>query len=274
MAQAPSVVDLLKLLEKSNCRQCNQPTCLAFAAAVLKGQRRLEECPRLDPQVAARFDTAGEGRRNVEQDMDEALVQLKNHLAALDLEAAAQRTGGRYANGKLILKIMGKDFSVDSRGHLSSDIHIHGWIAIPVLNYILQCAGIPPTGRWLPLRELKNGATWYRLFGQRCEKPLKKVADTYPDLFEDMIHLFNGRHVEKFDTADISLVLHPLPKVPILICYWNPEEGMDSNLNIFFDSTAEENLPIESIYSLGAGITRMFEKLALRHGVRPEQGPA
>jgi hypothetical protein len=60
--------------------------------------------------------------------------------------------------------------------------------------------------------------------------------------------------------------LHPLPKVPLLICYWKPEEDLASDLNIFFDSKAEENLNIESIYMLGTGLVIMFEKLALRHG--------
>ena len=87
------------------------------------------------------------------------------------------------------------------------------------------------------------------------------------DFFEDMIHLFNGRQVEKHYDADISLVLHPLPKVPVLICYWKPEDGLESSLNIFFDAIAEENLNIESIYILGTGLVIMFEKLAARHGI-------
>ena len=41
---------------------------------------------------------------------------------------------------------------------------------------------------------------------------------------------------------------------------------MASNLNLFFDATAEDNLGIEGIFALGTGITRMFERLALRHG--------
>jgi hypothetical protein len=48
-----------------------------------------------------------------------------------------------------------------------------------------------------------------------------------------MIQLFNGKAVEQQYAADISLVLHPLPKVPILICYWKPEDGMASSLHIF-----------------------------------------
>ena len=62
-------------------------------------------------------------------------------------------------------------------------------------------------------------------------------------------------------------MLLPLPKVPMLINYWEPEDGLGSSLNIFFDDTAEDNLSIESIYSLGTGSVVMFEKVAQRHGV-------
>jgi hypothetical protein len=73
--------------------------------------------------------------------------------------------------------------------------------------------------------------------------------------------------VEQHYRADISLVLHPLPKVPILICYWKPDGELASNLNLFFDETAEENLNIESIYSMSVGLVIMFEKISLRHGL-------
>jgi hypothetical protein len=52
----------------------------------------------------------------------------------------------------------------------------------------------------------------------------------------------------------------------LMICYWKPEEGMASSLSLFFDETATTNLDIGAIYTLGAGLTQMFSKLALRHG--------
>jgi hypothetical protein len=55
--------------------------------------------------------------------------------------------------------------------------------------------------------------------------------------------------------------------VPILICYWKPDEEMGSELNLFFDETAEENLDIQTVYTLGAGLITMFEKIAVKHGV-------
>ena len=83
-----------------------------------------------------------------------------------------------------------------------------------------------------------------------------------------MLQVFNGKQVEKHYDSDISLVLHPLPKIPILICYWQPEDGLESNLNLFFDANSDDNLGLESIYGLGAGLVRMFEKLAVTHGYK------
>jgi hypothetical protein len=259
-------MEIFKLLEKSNCRKCNKPTCLAFAAAVFQGQKRLDECPQLDRKIIERHGGMAANQIPREQMQSESIENLKSKIATIDLHLSAQRLGEKFSNEKLTIKCLGKDFSVDTNGNISTDIHVHSWIAVPVLNYILEGAGTPVSGRWVPFRELKGGKKWYRLFEQRCEKPLKKVADTYTDLFEDMIRLFNGRQVENHYASDISLVLHPLPKVPLLICYWKPEDDLASDLNIFFDSKAEENLNIESIYTLGTGLVIMFEKLAFRHG--------
>ena len=268
MSRFKNTMEIFLLLDKSNCRDCHLPTCLAFAAAVFKGQKQLNECPRLPPDIIDRFDAGTEPPGVVEAEGDVQTKQLQEKIVQVDLAAAARRLGARFSENKLTLKVLGKDFSVDTKGNLSSDIHIHSWVAIPVLSHILEGSGVAPSGKWVPFRELKNGKTWQRLFAQRCEKPIKRVADVYTDLFEDIVRIFNGRQVQNHYAADIALVLQPLPKVPILISYTKPEDGFESDLNIFFDATAEENLNIESIFALGTGLARMFEKIAFRHGFR------
>jgi len=268
MAQLNNIMEIFKLLDQSNCGKCNEPTCLAFAAAVFKGEKQLAECPSLESGIIERYGGKAGSKMTLEEEAEQAMKKLKEKITIIDLSAAAERLEAKFSDERLTIKCLGKDFSVDAKGNITTDLHVHSWITIPVLNYVMNGAGVPVSEKWVPFRELEGGKTWYRLFEQRCEKPLKKVADTYTDLFEDMIRLFNGRQVENHYASDISLVLHPLPKMPILICYWKPEpgDGLESNLNIFFDSTAEKNLNIESIYTLATGLTIMFEKLALRHG--------
>ncbi len=266
MAQFKNIFEIFKLLDKSNCKKCNEKTCLAFAAAVFKGQRQLDECPSLGSEIIAKYGVKSGTQVKVENDRDELFEKLKKKIATIDLSLSAKRLGAKFSDNKLTIKTLGKDFSVDIKGNISTDIHVHTWLSIPVYNYIIDGAGIPLSGKWIPFRELKGGKTWGHFFNHQCEKPFKKIADTYTSLFEDLIHVFNGKQVENHYKSDISLVLYPLPRLPLLICYWKPEDGLESDLNLFFDSTAEDNLNIESIYLLCAGLVIMFGKIALRHG--------
>lgn len=266
MPAPKNAMEIFQLLDKSNCRACGEKTCLAFAGAVYRGQKPIGACPRLAPGVAEQYADTSAETNTIEENRDALLEELKQKIGGLDLAAAAERCGGRFANGRLTLKILGKNFSVDPRGTLYSDIHVNPWVAAPFFDYILNGSGTPPTGQWVSFRELKDGKDRYPLFQKRCEEAMKQVADVYTDLFDDVVHLFSGRQVARQFRSDISVVLSPLPKVPVMICYWRPEDGMGSSLNIFFDETADRNLDIGSVFSLGAGMTLMFQKLAHRHG--------
>lgn len=272
MPRPQHAMEIFRLLDKSNCRECGEKTCLAFAGAVYQGRRRLAECPHLDARTVAAYADTQEGPSSNEAAREAFLDQLKGEVAGLDLAAAALRTGGRLVNGRLTLKILGKDFAVDAAGKLYADIHVNPWVAGPFLAHVLYGEGRAPTGNWLPFRELEGGKERAPLFGKRCEEPMQRLADTFPDFFDDIVHMFSGRQVDSRFEADISVVLDPLPRVPLMICYWKPAEGMDSSLNLFFDETATANLDIGAIFSLAAGLAQMFTRLALRHGFVQEAG--
>lgn len=266
MPKPKHAMEIFQLLDKSNCQKCGEKTCLAFAGAVFQGKRKIAECPKLDREAIERFSGAEEDFSNVFEEGADFFKQLKSQIATADLAEAAQRVGAKFAGGKLTLKVLGKDFSVDTVGNLSTQIHVNPWVAVPFLIYVLAGKGLPVTGNWVSFRELKDGKERYLLFQRRCEEAMKKVADTYTDLFDDLVHIFGARQVEKQFESDISVVLHPLPKVPIMICYWQPEDGLGSSLNVFFDETADQNLNTDAIFTLGVGLAQMFTKLSLRHG--------
>ncbi len=43
----PQVMEILRLLPKTNCKKCGRPTCMAFAAQVAEGGRGADDCPEL-----------------------------------------------------------------------------------------------------------------------------------------------------------------------------------------------------------------------------------
>jgi ArsR family metal-binding transcriptional regulator len=48
VAPPPRVLDILKRLPMTNCRQCGEPTCMVFAVKVSQGDKTPEQCPALD----------------------------------------------------------------------------------------------------------------------------------------------------------------------------------------------------------------------------------
>ncbi len=266
MSQINNPMEIYKLLNGSNCRECNEQTCLAFAVAVFKEKKPIQACPYLEKEVIKRYGGAIEKPNTVDEYKAEAIEMLKQKISLIDLSQAAKRLGARFSNNKLSIKIFGREFGIDTRGNLSSEVHINAYMVVPALNYILNASGKTPQGNWITFRELKGGPSRYAHFQQRCEKPLKRLADTYTDLFKDMLEIFDGKQIVSTIDSDISIILHPLPLFPIMVCYWKPEEGLESALHIYFDATSDDTLDIESNYTMNEGIALMFEKIALRHG--------
>lgn len=47
-AAKPKLLEVLRILPKTNCRECGQPTCMVFSSLVLEGVKSADDCPSLD----------------------------------------------------------------------------------------------------------------------------------------------------------------------------------------------------------------------------------
>ncbi len=266
MVQFKTPLEIYKLLPRSNCRQCYLPSCLAFATAVLKGEKRLADCPCLPAETAALGDGGNGGRASMDRNMEEVFQRLQGEIAAIDLAGRASAVGGRMVEGRLAVTCLGKDFLVGPDGTVTSECHLNPWVTVPLLRYVLASTGVAPVGQWVSMRELADGPTWNPLFVQRCEAVLQRLADAQPHLFADLVGMFSGRRAAPVFDADIAIILAPLPKVPVLICHWRAEDDLESRLGIFFDRTADCHLGVELLHTLGVGMVTMFARIGHLHG--------
>ncbi len=265
MAILKTPLEVYTLLPKSNCGQCGSATCMAFAAAIIRQEKKLADCPHLEADVVSQHEGNIEQQVNLGTIQEKTFKDLREQIKAIDIVARAERLEARSAGSSIVVTCLGRDFEVDAEGRVLSSCHSHAWFSIPLLTYILYSKGLPVSGNWVPFRELEKGGRWERLFERRCEAPLKALADVHAELFEDLISMFSGASSPNQFASDISVILYPLPKVPILICYWKPVEGMESKLHVFFDATAPQNLTMDSLFTLGTGLVRMLEKIMTRH---------
>jgi hypothetical protein len=256
-------LDVLKHLNRSNCRECGVPTCLAFATQLINGEKKFTDCPHLSKEAAEALNkkivTRGRDKK-----LEEMLGPLKKEISGVDFRSAAEGLGAEYADNRLHIKCLGKDFIVDEKGSIESLIHINTWVAGPLLKYIIMGGSGPLSGKWVSFEELKRASSVARYFDKRCEEPLRQLAESHTDIFFDLINIFGGRSVDGF-SADYARVIHPLPKVPFLVLYWRPDGQFDSKLKLLLDSTADRYLDIEFIIALGRGLVEMFKKILSRH---------
>ncbi len=266
MVVIKNAMEVFSVLDKSNCRKCGEKTCLAFAGAVYIGKRRVQECPNLSSVDIQKFSTETAGQNKPDDILNEYVSSLIHEVKKLNFQEVAERTGARVNDGILTVPILGKNFGIRQDGTFLTDLHIISWVVVPLLDYVLKCKGGHVSGDWISFREIAGGKEKYALFKKRGEDVLKQLADKYTDFFNDIVHMFNGKSVDKCFESDVSVVLYPFPLVPVMICYWKPEDGLGASLNLFFDKSVGDNLGVDSAFSLGTGLAQMFEKLAEHHG--------
>jgi len=56
-APRPQVVQIIRLLPKTNCKKCGQPTCIVFASLAAEGGKGAEACPALSPEAREQLAT-------------------------------------------------------------------------------------------------------------------------------------------------------------------------------------------------------------------------
>ena len=54
-AAQPQVFEVLKLLPKTNCKECGQPTCMVFASQVAEGAKGPKDCPPMDAEKSRKL---------------------------------------------------------------------------------------------------------------------------------------------------------------------------------------------------------------------------
>ena len=51
----PLVLEVLRLLPRTNCKKCHRPTCMVFAAHVVEGGRNASHCPEMSDTNRAKL---------------------------------------------------------------------------------------------------------------------------------------------------------------------------------------------------------------------------
>ena len=139
----------------------------------------------------------------------------------------------------------------------NSDIAPH--LQIIFLHYLTRADGIALCNYWITFKELPGGEIYKEPFRKKAIAPLLRYFNSQPERFVEVGLTLSG---QKSDYGDLSLLMHPFPRVPLVLVLWKGDDEFSASANILYDASAAHYLPTED-YSLLPGliIREMAEKL-------------
>jgi hypothetical protein len=265
---AITVLEVLKKLPRTNCGECGQPTCLAFATRVIKEGEDLQQCPYLAPSAAALAtevrtqQEAGVGRRRESVAISLEVLQAK--VAPLEFAALAAGLGATYGEEEgrpyLALAYFGYCLQVfKDELRYPPGAPVDPWDAILLYNYIASAGDQPPTGSWIAYNSLPNSVSKAKTLA-RLEAKLAAHFAGKAAALRDRVGELGGEPADTGEDADVKAIFLPLPRVPILFLFWDaePGEGFGAQARVLFDATVSAYLDLESLLFL---VEHLLERL-------------
>ena len=119
-----------------------------------------------------------------------------------------------------------------------------GWRLV-IINYLVRADGTPLSRRLISYKELENGMVFYANFYSNNIMGLaRRIKGISP---EKLAEAYDKLGAKFRDGADLAVVVPALPKFPITIKIWFPDEELPGSANILFDASANSYLHTEDI---------------------------
>jgi hypothetical protein len=266
---AITVMEVLKRLPRTNCGDCGYQTCLAFATQVIKEGEDLTKCPHLDGAGAALVEAvraqqaAGVGRRR--ESLAISLEVLQDKVAPLDFAALAEGLGATYGEetGRPYLSLLYFGHRVQvfkDELRYPPGAPADPWDAILLYNYIASRGREPVTGRWIAYNSLPNSVSKTKTLARLEQKLADHFAGQAAQLKERALQLGGERVAVGGEDADVQAAFRPLPRVPLLLLFWDAEaeEGFAPQARFLFDASVSAYLDLESLLFL---VEHLMERL-------------
>jgi hypothetical protein len=121
-----------------------------------------------------------------------------------------------------------------------------------LIYYLSTSDGCQPDEEWVSFADLPDGRIYAPAFQGYTGNLLSRAFGEDVPAFGRACQAAGGT---PFDLGDAAYAFTALPRVPLLVTYWQGEDDLPSSAKILFDANATHHLPIEVCAILGSMLT-------------------
>jgi hypothetical protein len=188
----------------------------------------------------------GEGRKPASS--EQALQALLGTMKKVDLGTQAERCGGQLdGEGPGVrLPFLDGTYLVTREGVISEGgPEPTVWVKVFLLIYLTRANGRAPTGDWVSYRELPNTVSKSKSF-EDCATRVSRAFEGRLDRLEEVVNSLGGMP-DQFGSADRCYRFQILPRVPMLLLFWDRQEEFAARASLLLDRQVLDYLDQEAI---------------------------
>jgi hypothetical protein len=190
---------------------------------------------------------------------DKVCEELLELVWATGAVANAPMLSGSVEQGAARIPLFGEDCSVRRDGVYKGAVKLDTIGSILVVRYLLAAGTAQMQHTWLPYRDLKDGAQFSGFIKTNIEDKIASAFQGKRVALQERLSALGAVRCAEEVQGDIALVLHPLPKVPVLSLFWDRDEEFPASFQFLFDGSASSYLDLEA---LAAMLQYIYLKLA------------
>lgn len=118
-----------------------------------------------------------------------------------------------------------------------------GWHSLVILHYLDLADGFPLTGKEIPFGQMKSGMIRGGGIDRRCELTIQNLKNLSEDTLMKSCENIGGEPISS--NADAAYRIPFLPKFPVTLKIWLPDEEFPASGRLLLDSSADHYLTIE-----------------------------
>jgi hypothetical protein len=189
--------------------------------------------------------------------------ELLPRLAAADIAGTAYDLGLAMQDGAALVPCFGRQYLVGKHGVTLADGGEAPLNHRIVLAYYITHGGRGENAsRFVPYRDLPGGQDFARSLSQIVEGRAANFFGGKLESLKSAAAALGAVSGEDYAPGDVSLLFSALPKLPLLMSFYDADEDFPAEVKVFYDITAPNFLDMECLAVLGLLLVQELEAAA------------